>query len=469
MYLYQQALILDSIQHEWIQFGFYRARPFFYIKSGVENNNYNANDNLLSLATFCDINLMDEAKELVTNYKFGPISIAIYIDRDYMTFFDESSAFGHASLYKSFIEIFSDINNEYDIIIGLLYLDKYSLHERYKTFHSSTPMMLKLPMNALRNLAEHQVQTQWILNIDIDFIYFSNLFFNATKLGNILLKLHDTVNSKEFGKNTIFIIPSFELVNTENMDKYQSLRKKELIDYIENEEEIEPFHVKLRAQICTNYTKWYNIDNNNYFYKLEYNTLLDINIECNKYYEPWYIMNTRLSKSRKYQFNNSYIGRGSNKVDRVMTLRHYCFNFLVLNDLFIIHKINALHGMKTDTTSKEKEEWYRYNRKLFLENVDIYEKDPNTCSFSAHFDKHCNTGKLSKLLNNYQCMVCCNRHDINQCGIDDIVSIYKTKRVCSESMPPCIMTGRKFCHGPSMWPIIKLFFQTDSQYDFLIH
>ena len=114
--------------------------------------------------------------------------------------------------------------------------------------------------------------------------------------------------------------------------------------------------------------KWYEIN-----YKL-------LNDKCEWGYEPWYIINTNLSKSIKFKWDNNFIGRGYNKVERVYNLRHHCFKFIVLNHLFMIHKQSMHH--KEKPIQKEINYWNVFNKQLFSKKRIKYFLDKNSCSFN---------------------------------------------------------------------------------------
>ena len=62
---------------------------------------------------------------------------------------------------------------------------------------------------------------------------------------------------------------------------------------MDKKSEIVPFHASMHAQRCTNYDKWYNIidKNNDIYYVINYQ-----NKNCSRYYEPWYIINSEISR-----------------------------------------------------------------------------------------------------------------------------------------------------------------------------
>ena len=146
------------------------------------------------------------------------------------------------------------------------------------------------------------------------------------------------INSPKYGLKTIFIVPAFEILVTEaSQFSYSSLTKKQLTDLIFLEE-IAPFHQGTRAQACNHYEVWYKAKKP---YLLNFKRLY-----CHWAYEPWFIIHKNISSHLLYKWDDWYIGRGLNKVERVYNLRHFCFKFIVMNDLFIIHSTKLHYQQK---------------------------------------------------------------------------------------------------------------------------
>ena len=218
----------QSSESEYITFGSFVGIDRYFIKRGSSSNDDNVN-NLISIATFCDINLLSDAYEMALIYQqFGPISIAIYIDKDYKTHSLNQTDKVLSSILK---QRFSELNNKYDIIIAILYSNESSLlYQKRRRFYDSNNMFLNIPMNALRNLAEYQVSTKWVFNIDIDFIYYSQIWHKFQDID-----INNYIESISNDNHSIFIVPSFEIIenveHTEN--EYESLNKEQLMEYID--------------------------------------------------------------------------------------------------------------------------------------------------------------------------------------------------------------------------------------------
>lgn len=360
--------------YEWVTFGSYVGIHHYYIKKGITPSN----DNLITLATFCDTSLLDDAYQIALSYhEIGPISIAIYIDQHYTKHISEHM---DKPLKYTLKDTF-DLNNKYDITIAILYYNKSSsFYQSRKEFYkdSDSKMFLNIPMNALRNLAEYQVSTKWLFSADIDFVYFSKTFHG---LNNYIESISNELNIND---NYIFIVPTFEIIhslgNNDSINMYKSLDMKQLMDYVKDNK-IDVFHAKLQGQKCTNYERWYNMDDGDKYYEIEYKIL---GKKCEWGYEPWYIMLTNVSRMDKYRWDSNFAGRGYNKVERAYTLRHYCFKFLVLNHVFMIHK-QSLHR-KEKPDQKEVNYWNAFNKKLFNQKRISYYLQKDSCTFNYDTD-----------------------------------------------------------------------------------
>ena len=217
------------------------------------------NTSVLSLAAFCDIGSLEDAKDMASNYGGGPLSLAIYLDRDYR----EHTAKEDLRLRSVFTEKFENVDNKYELIIGILYLNRSDHFWQNRKLRRSTPMAFKFPTNSLRNLAEAQVTTQWLFNSDIDFSYFAHSIHH--RMGSILEKLNEYIADPKYGEKSVFIVPSFEVLS-ENRNVFNRLDKSDLLHLVQSED-ISPFHVAIQAQRCTKYDKWYKAEED---YALDY-------------------------------------------------------------------------------------------------------------------------------------------------------------------------------------------------------
>eukprot|EP00485_Elphidium_margaritaceum_P016535 CAMPEP_0202728836 /NCGR_PEP_ID=MMETSP1385-20130828/185829_1 /ASSEMBLY_ACC=CAM_ASM_000861 /TAXON_ID=933848 /ORGANISM="Elphidium margaritaceum" /LENGTH=463 /DNA_ID=CAMNT_0049395089 /DNA_START=189 /DNA_END=1577 /DNA_ORIENTATION=+ len=421
----------EYLAYKWLVFGAFVGIPYFYVKKGhlsdrrnVAENDLETHLNIVSIATICDSHALHDAHEMAASYAdSGPLSVAVFIDSDYRT----HTYRDHTELILSFASHFEDVVNNYDISVGILYINTSSPTWQQRNFYSTTPMMLKFPTNALRNLAEHQINTRWLLNLDIDFYHLSrslhNLNLNQSALNldidfyhlsrslhNLNLNqsaLNQLTQRYQTHQETIFIIPAFEVQSQQRITAtdthddddadvhagdaapidFNALDKDALLRLIESKT-VAPFHASMQAQRCTDYERWYRSVAS---YVLDYTK----HSECSWPYEPWYIIRSEVSRMPQYQWDNDFIGRGLNKVERTFTLRHYCFTFVVMHELFIIHPI-SLHHTK-HFTQKDKLNWHRFNLQLFEEKRNRYFSDPRSCTHLPYHDPVCQSGKTSSV------------------------------------------------------------------------
>ena len=384
--LYTPIVYNDPKHNKWVAFGGYAGIPNYYIKKGILNSNIPQNQEeirkLVTVTTFCDLHLLYEAQKIAINYISGPVSISVFIDADYHSHNGGNKEHSDQYLQSLFNEHFMNITNKYDVIIGILYYNKSNSFYQSKGFKKNTPLVFRLPMNPLRNLAEYQVVTDWTFNIDVDFWYLSHsLNYNVNKFIKEINKY-----SMVYGEKSIFIVPAFEIL-TENKPSYSSLNKSQLLEIIRNppnpkQIDVMPFHYvpymndngdkmglfESNFQQCTGYNDWYTTQTN---YKINY-----LKHNCSLYYEPWYIINTNISRNIKYKWDDRFIGRGYSKTQRVNTLRHNCFNFIVMKDLFVIHAAQTVHVKLNQTLRNH---WTGKNRELLIKQRRLQYRDKNSC------------------------------------------------------------------------------------------
>eukprot|EP01083_Nonionella_stella_P068434 181673_1 len=356
--------VKDHNDSRWISFGYYAAIPFFYTKSGIVET-----QKLITITSICDIELLYEARHIASNYRAGPLSFAIYIDKDY-------KKINTTKLRHVIQSYFIDILSLYDITIGIVaintssafYLNTY----KQRKFDATTSLMFTIPTNVMRNLAEHQVQTDWIFNIDIDFWYLSETLNNNQNIKSLIEGMNSMIKGTKYGMKTVFVVPAFEILNeTEDLLHYAMMSKSQLTDsvYLEN---IAPFHEGMQAQKCSEYGLWYKATRP---YVLNFDE-----IYCHWAYEPWFIIHKNISTSPLYRWDDRYLGRGLNKVERVYKLRHGCFNFVVMHNLFMIHAPDSIVIHHERVSNEEKKKWHKYNLELFRTTVREYREDPYSCA-----------------------------------------------------------------------------------------
>jgi len=490
----------ESYGTEWISFSNFVAIPFFYVRRGDRP----PDTQLITIVSICDLTLLYEARQVAIGYPSGPLSFAFFLDENYEV--ANLTALHH--LIHSYMH---NITNVHDITVGIMAINTSNtfykrIYSKFQ-FNARTPLQHRIPTNALRNLAEAQVSTDWLFNIDIDFWYLSDTLKNEDDFVRIIENMNSIINETQFDAHTVFIVPAFEIIEHEDEAvhfDYSSVSRKQLLDLVYLEE-ISPFHVHAQAQRCTNYREWYAADRP---YVLD---LRDTRRgACHYGFEPWFIMLTSVSRQRQYQWDTRYIGRGLNKVERVYKFRHFCFNFIVLHDAFMIHARDSVVSHGVDNVSEaDTKKWYAIEDKmrLFEQSKKQYKRDANSCltvkSFqsqeendrvdvirqepqwnsnrprspatgkrlpheavlrtykenkrrhqqTAKIDEHCTEGIISDGFELGHCRICCppwcgecGGFGCGRKGPDCCLGpVVKQKRYCNESIAPCELTLREYC------------------------
>eukprot|EP01083_Nonionella_stella_P178130 628385_1 len=439
----------NNISETWISYGSFAAIPYFYKIKGPL-----CAAETLTITSICDINQFYEAHRIASNYQAGPLSFAIYLDEPY-------EAINSTHLYSRLKHHLGNISVGYSITIGIVAINTsspvYINMRKDRAFDANTSLAFRLPINVLRNLADAQVESNWLLNVDIDFWYFSDTLTHQTYIRSLLHTLNRLVAADKYGIKTVFVVPAFELIRIDgDIDfSYNALTKRQLLDLIYLEE-LQPFHMHVRnAQQCTAYKTWYRVNSP---FRFDFSK-----IACGYAYEPWFIIHRNISLQPEYKWNNTFIGRGLNKVERVLKLRHLCFTFIVMNDIFMIHALDIKHHSIVDR--KQFIEMHRFNAQMLNETLKGYLNEDTSCvgllpthdrgyvvdqsypTKNHSIDISCQNGVLStevegkyRLCCEIHCKTCggvgCGRWGPRCCN----GFISRTRRYCNESTAPCKMT-----------------------------
>ncbi|XP_024945273.1 LARGE xylosyl- and glucuronyltransferase 2 isoform X2 [Cephus cinctus] len=246
-----------------------------------EHNVYSAVD--VALVTQCSVDRISLLEDL-SKYWPGTISVALYLtDAETHSFLD----FVHAS---------TELSNRKNIAYHIVYKES----EFY-------------PINYLRNIAMSYVSTPYIFQLDIDFLPQFGLYQN---LMNYITKLNISVLDK-----TALVVPAFE---TQRYRFSFPVNKEELVKSL-NRGQIYTFryHVWTQGHAATNYTFWRNATE-------------PYAISWEPDFEP-YIVVSNLAP----QYDIRFIGFGWNKVSYLTHLTALGYTYIVLPDVFIIHRPHA--------------------------------------------------------------------------------------------------------------------------------
>eukprot|EP01083_Nonionella_stella_P009384 27068_1 len=312
----QQSTHMNRLQY--IQFESSISIPNFYIRPGIHTHGYD--DDLVTLCSVSSVNTLRKAQRLARNYKSGPLSFAVYIGQDISSHSIDSQTY----LASLFAKYFRNIPTPYDIYIGLVYVD---------TNH--TEMSSNIPVNAMRNVAEYQVNTKWLLNVDVDFEFYSFGINNHIHIHTVVKKLntHDD--------DSLYIVPAFA-IDSVYLDgaQYNDMTRSQLLSLVNKS--IVPFYEGEPHQQCTDYQYWYKA-------KRDYELIYEDMEFCDKCqnYRPFFIIKTAISRRYSWNIDDSFTGCEGNEVQRMQYLRYYNFSAIVMRDLFMIHAIN------TDTNNQQ--------------------------------------------------------------------------------------------------------------------
>jgi len=262
--------------------------------------------------------------ELASHW-LGPISAAIYIselETDFlMTFMQNSNA----------------LSRRKNIGYHLVYRD-----------HG-----FNYPINRLRNIAIRHASTPFVFVVDIDFLPSINLY---GYLKQTIEELSSRINQSDPLTRRALVIPAFESLQY----KFDyPMSKSELITRL-NLGSISVFRDQIwpRGQAQTDYFRW------------RASTTM-YRVEWKPEYEPFIVTGKNAIK-----FDERFVGFGWNKVESIMYLAAMGYEFLVLPEAFVIHKLHsASYDIMKHRQSHKYRSCIRLLRKTFIS--ELRAKFPN--------------------------------------------------------------------------------------------
>lgn len=167
------------------------------------------------------------------------------------------------------------------------------------------------PINTLRNVGLRQVQTPYVFLADIDFLPNKNLY-------EMLIKYLFSLGSLE---KKALVIPAFEIQSYGNLIPRN---KKQVLKGLKNKSVI-PFlsNVWSLGHAPTNYEKWKAAEE-------------PYTVKWEPDYEPYVVVRRDV-----VEYDERFVGFGWNKVSHIMELEAQNYEFVVLPDVFIVHKPHA--------------------------------------------------------------------------------------------------------------------------------
>eukprot|EP01083_Nonionella_stella_P255804 877499_1 len=252
--------VKDHNDSRWISFGYYAAIPFFYINKGIVET-----QRLITVTSICDVEQFYQAQNVASTFQTGPLSFTIYIHQNY-------KKINTTKLHSVLHSYFGNSSSLYDINIGIVAINTssqvYINASKERGFDETTPLEFTTPTNVLRNLAEHQAQTDWIFNIDIDLWYLSETMHNNQYIKSLVDDMNSMISDTQYGLKTVFVVSVFEIIDEfDDTSDFDKLSKRTLLDLVYLDEVV-PFHEGKHAHKCSDYDTWYTAGKP---YRLDFN------------------------------------------------------------------------------------------------------------------------------------------------------------------------------------------------------
>lgn len=247
----------------------------------------------VTLVTQASIDKLSRLKDLLQRWD-GPISCAVYM-----------TTTQHIEMWWSLVTSSPQLSRQVSFHVLL-----------------ETPTGLRYPINRLRNLALGNVESDYVLCNDMDFIP------DAGAYQSLRSKLQDDVSLR--GNKTLWVLPAFERFGVDGRGKGRFVndvslvpQSKEILVDMVKKELVKPFHEYFRpGHGPTNYSRWYSekgIDS----YPITYQYL----------FEP-YVVAFRPGLPLYYE---NFRGFGHNKMTWFVELHQQGYSFRVLVDHFVCH------------------------------------------------------------------------------------------------------------------------------------
>jgi len=279
----------------------------------------------ITLTTQLSLNKFDRLASLVDRWN-GPVSCAVYLPNE-------------EAILQLGLVVEQQSQKFHDLVTVHLLLEKEPLKSDY-------------PVNMLRNLALFNIETEYFLLSDVDFMTSQNAH-------DYLIDFFRRQQDRSKIHSTLYVLPAFDVfgkkkdLNTMLTDvKEVPQTKDKLLDTI-SKKEAETFHEYWApGHRATNFDKWYQCNSNNgtdpsaELYPINYEFM----------FEP-YVVGTIHAVHR---FDERYRGFGMNKVTWVKEADLRGYEFQVLCDVFVAHMYHP--GRKEREPSPDTKivtEWYQ--------------------------------------------------------------------------------------------------------------
>jgi Glycosyl-transferase for dystroglycan len=224
------------------------------------------------------------------------------------------------------------VNSEHDLDVLFQFWTDNPLIQEYVSLHllMELPQLqrsenARYPINQLRNLALHNVKTEYVFLNDVDFIPSDHAHDEIAAL----------IQDFSLPAKTFWVLPAFERLakaNTTNPEEEVTnvemipRSKPELLKAIHHDMVVLTFHSYVKpAHGPTDFEKWYNITDNN--------TIMMYPIEYAKWFEPYVVCKT----VDLHQYFPAFRGYGLNKNTFFSEANIRNFTHSVLTRQFVVH------------------------------------------------------------------------------------------------------------------------------------
>ena len=175
------------------------------------------------------------------------------------------------------------------------------------------------PIGYLRNVAFNNIKTQYVFLCDVDFTPSFGLHRHLERTTRTVFKDK---------KKIALVIASFE--EKKSMEAFP--RDKSSLEKLYKSQVVTRFHDYYVGHCATDYKRWFSTD-------------LPYKVDWEKNYEPYIMVHKDAPR-----YNERFIGYGYNKITQIAELHARGYEFLVLPNEFIIHRIHAETAVKRSFT-----------------------------------------------------------------------------------------------------------------------
>eukprot|EP01132_Coremiostelium_polycephalum_P002309 gene2309-2848_t len=274
---------------------------------------------------------------------------------------DRFGALTHlAERWNSPITVVLYTRDDYDEIIKFMsdfmendYLKKYgTLHLVFNDKNT------KYPVNFLRNLAISQTYSDYIINLDVDFIPNESMSKQLKKYRSIIdkgkkiliipaLELRDDFIEKHGGSSSS---GSSTIENSFILSKLYPSTKPSIVELMESGHAYQVHYYKgIHSHFPTDYQRWMKTHDIPYLVHYDYT------------FEPYFM----IKKENCPLFDERFLGYGNDKTSHTLELVANNFTMYVSPNSFIIHENHPDGNWKVDQGSTESwKRWWEFTRDL---------------------------------------------------------------------------------------------------------